>query len=114
MSDKLSPRLGTFETAWQPLKTVNSARSVASVTIFELGGCVKGKGRAIQRESIWSAGMSGQFCSVKEIDHGDEMDQIPATRRKMVLKSIRSGHLETYTPMPLLPISIYHFIPRML
>lgn len=42
------------------------------------------------------------------------MDQLPATRREMVLTSVRSGYVEKYKPMPSLPLSIYHFIPRML
>jgi hypothetical protein len=49
MSGKSPPGLDTLGTAWQPVYTVNSARSFAGVTIFELAGGVKGEGRAIQR-----------------------------------------------------------------
>jgi hypothetical protein len=39
--------------------------------------------RAIQRQSIWCAGLSrlsGSSNQTNEIDEGDQMNQIPATR----------------------------------
>ena len=50
--------------------------------------CVRG--RAIQRQSIWCAGLSCLFCSLNEKDQTnkinqiDEMNQLPATRREKV------------------------------
>jgi len=48
-----------------------------------------GKGGAIQRQSIWCAGLSGLPHSsndtnhINQIDQTDQMNQLPATRREI-------------------------------
>jgi hypothetical protein len=54
-------------------------------------GVMKREGRAIQRQSIWCAGLAGLSRlpnHTHETDRRNQMDQIPATRREMVQRRL--------------------------